>query len=117
MHGLSPAAVAFGNAVDGSAIKQKRESGTVRLDQASPAAEPFERGHRLIEAGVVEPGLAGGIGIDPQQGRAQPIEEQNLAKAGALGQLGNVDVPFEMLPAQRFQLLDKRQLDGSAFGG
>src|SRR5215471_4292177 len=63
---------------------------------------------------IVEPWLAVAQ-IELTQGRCQPLLQQYLTEAPPLGQLGDVDVALQPLPAHRLKLCTERLLDEVVF--
>ena len=82
----------------------------VGLDQ-SVRAELLEVAHGTVDPFVIEPRLAVRAYIDLAERRPQPISQQHVAEVGALGQLWNVGITLQPLPAHALELFAGGLLD------
>ena len=95
------------------ALEEQFSGRLVDLHQPVPGSL-LQIANGAAQCALVQPRLAVAQ-IELPQRRREPVLEQNLAEARALGQLRHVRVAFDPLPAHRFELFAERLFDQVVF--
>ena len=106
----TPHAVALWVAFDGRAAQEQVGGGLVRLHEFV-VAQAGECPRRPLDPLGIEPRLPVFIHVDATDRVAEPCLQKHLAEVGAFGQVGDKNVALQVLPAERGELSDERELN------